>query len=251
MAGRPQKKYSKNDLTSFLYHQTEKLIFTPKYKCEKDLIEILEASTYFTLNSSEFNEFTQKHRHLIDKCQYKENRREKNEQTLKYIKNIPTENLTDIEKNILEKEKKYLDFNYHEYFNLQELLNSYRSHNNVKIKKAVSENTLSEYENHLIEEKLKQRKKRNNVIFFLGASFNKIYEAFFAAYGRPIIDTLIDMMYVYFIYKSKIEHHPTLRDIFDFEKNKHLPNFSKLDETLKAISSDPRNPSLKKDRDQS
>lgn len=59
------------------------------------------------------------------------------------------------------------------------------------------------------------------------------------------------MMYIYFIYKSKIEHHPTLRDIFDSEKNKHLPNFSKLDETLKAISSDPRNPSLKKDRDQS
>jgi len=59
------------------------------------------------------------------------------------------------------------------------------------------------------------------------------------------------MMYVYFIYKSKIGHHPTLRDIFDFEKNKHLPNFLQLNEALKAISSDPRNPSIKKDRDQS
>ncbi|WP_159123299.1 hypothetical protein [Acinetobacter variabilis] len=247
-AGRPKKIIKKSDLYNFLYTQKEELFITPKYPCEINLINILENTD---LTKIDFKKFTETHKNLINACQYKENQRIKNHQTLKYIKTIPFDNLTDIEKNILKKEKEYLDYNPNEYFNLQELLSNYRSHNNGKIKKCVSENTLSEYEKHLLAEKLKQRKKRNNVIFFLGASFNKIYEEFFVVYSRPVIDTLIDMMYVYFIYKSKIEHHPTLRDIFDFEKNKHLPNFSKLDETLKAISSDPRNPSLKKDLDQS
>lgn len=247
-AGRPKKIITKSDLYNFLYTQKEELFITPKYPCEIKLINILENTD---LTKIDFKKFSEIHKNLINACQYKENQRSKNYQILKYIKTIPSKNLTDIENIILQKEKEYLDFNHHEYFNLQELLNSYRINNNEKIKQCISKNTLSEYDKQILAEKLKQRKKRNSVIFFLGASFNKIYEAFFAVCGRPIIDTLIDMMYVYFIYKSKIEHHPTLRDIFDFEKNKHLPNFSQLNEALKAISSDPRNPSLKKDRDQS
>ena len=56
---------------------------------------------------------------------------------IKIYKTIPSKNLTDIENIILQK-KKYLDFNHHEYFNLQELLNSYRINNNEKIKQCIS-----------------------------------------------------------------------------------------------------------------
>lgn len=240
MAGRPKKKITKNDLYNYLYIYKQVLWSEPRYKCEEELFEVLSNANIKDMDKSKFEEFINTHLDLINKFEYKSNERRKNHEIVKYIKSIPEEKLTIDEKQILDFDNNWFALTRDEYFQLQKLLNNYRSNNLTQIKNTVAKNTQSSEDKASQQEKNKDRKKVNNEKFFLGGAFVSIYKELFNNENLHPTNALIDMIKVYAIHQFNAPHEQDITKLF--AKYIHIPPFTELNEKLTKIALDPRNP---------
>lgn len=244
MAGRPHKKITKNDLYNYLYIYEKVLWCEHRYKCEDKLFEVLINIDIKNMNRSNFEEFINTHLDLINKLEYKLNERRKNNEIIKYLKNITQQKLSTTENQILNLEENWFALTRDEYFELQKLLNNYRSKNISQIKNRVSQNIQSSEDKAIEQEKFNARKNLNHEKFFLGGAFLSVYKELFNNENIHPTNALIDMIKVYAIYQFNAQHNSALPKVF--EQYRHLQAFADLENKLTEISLDPRNPANKK-----
>lgn len=240
MAGRPKKKITKNDLYNYLYTYKKVLWSVPTYKCEDELFEVLSNANIKDMDKSKFEEFINIHLDLINKFKYKSNERCKNHEIIKYIKSIPEEKLTINEKQILDFDKGWFALTRDEYFQLQKLLNNYRSNNLNQIKNTVAQNTQSSEDKADKQEKNKERKKMNHEKFFLGGAFLSLYKELVNNEHIHPTNALIEMIKLYAIHQFNAQHEHDITELF--ARYIHIPPFTELNEKLTKIALDPRNP---------
>lgn len=242
MAGRPKLYITKNFLDD-LEIELGLIIWKERtLKTEDKLISILKENYYRCMSDIQFNEFTNTHFKLIQKCRYILNNRYKNNYTLIEINKIEIQNRTDEENQILELADDIFSLSCDEYYNYYNLLNHYRNthHQKIKEKRKLNQaNSASESD----QSKRIERKKINHQKYFIGSAFLALREYLNPRLDKEPTEIFIEMCKIYLMHTTFLHDHEQL--ITSFQQNQHLPILDEVSSKLYEIQNDPRN-SLKK-----
>lgn len=238
MAGRPKLDITKKYLLDFTielryrHSMLDELLFDNEFK----FLEMIKESNFTKMNTQDFKKFIEKNIKLINSCRYIANRKNKYNNTIKYIQNKNQEKLTNEEINILDiiNESPYaIDYEY-----LYKHLDIYQNSVNEKIKSAQYKN-IKKVKNIDDLEKVKYRKIQNHQKYFLGAVVESFTNLLPLTPDMSTDQTLVEMIKIYSLLKISNKADEFLTE---FDKNQHLPVFDEISKKILEIQNDLRNP---------